>query len=650
MDFELLEQHYAATYAVQAQRVLCIGTRQNMAVPYQAAKSVLVIDALASALPLPVEKESIDALCVQRDVLQVDLLWFFIPEMLRVLSPTGTALLIVPSPPSAMAGEQAAAMLADVLAAQETACRLLEWFELTGHSGTVVLVIGPPGAVGRLAPYYPDAHLMWSAPLLTVRGASLRCNLCGGQRFLPGPGGRIASNGRPPRCQECGSLERHRVVQKVLAALQAGFLGERSLLLVGDTTGVPTAWFGSVDRVSLEDVAAAQIPHHYGAVIACHVLGFVRDDRAAFDRLLDTLLADGWLMCVFPDALEQDISIDVEHPPLFHRYGRDVIARFDCMGSELHVLEIEMRDPGSGVQMAAHIYTREPRIVRQMQRWLGMDEGFRVRAQMQPERRGATAKDPFSPLRAELELWQASGRSCPFWWRDDDLVCASPELNKMALLAAEARVPVLAAVIPAHTDGRLGEDTMGMAELSFCQHGYAHKSHVAAGVPSSEFGNGRQLSEVAREIAEGRQRLQGLFGERFIPVFVPPWNRIAANFIPLLEEYRFLGLSQHRDEPSLPDSKLITVHCDIEILLWSAASKATCKPTQTLVLELVKRLAKLRTNAMEPEPLGVLTHHRAMKDDAWLFMHTLFAVTAEFSVVRWLPAAEIFSTVRKGVA
>lgn len=648
MDFELLEQRYAAIYAVQAQRVLHIGTRQDSTVSYEAAKSVLAIDALASALPLPVEKGAMDALCVLCDTGQADLLWFFIPEMLRVLSPTGTALLIVPRPAPAMARERAAALLADVLAAQGEGSRLLEWLELTSDADNVALVVGPPGAGGRLAPSYPDAHFVWSAPLLAVEGASLRCNLCGSELFLPGPEGRMASNGRPPRCKGCGSLERHRVVQKVLAGMPAGFLGRR-LLLVGDATGVPASWFASVDPVGVADIEAPRSPY-YGAAIACHALEFVRDDRAAFDRLLELLAADGWLMCVFPGVLEREVGTDAEQAAPFHRYGRDVIARFDCVGSELHVLEIELRDPGSGVPLAGHVYTRDLRIARQMLRWLSMDDGFRVRAQMLPERRGAVVKDPFAPLRAELELWQASGRSCPFWWRDDDLVCASPELNKMALAAAEACVPVLAAVIPARTHDRLGEDTKGMTGLSFCQHGYAHKSHAAAGAPSSEFGSDRPPAVVAREIAEGRQRLQGLFGERFIPVFVPPWNRIAADFVPLLEEYRFLGLSQYKDEPSHPDSKLIVVNSHIEILRWSAASKATCKPTPALVLELVKLLAERRVSAAEPEPLGVLSHHLAMKDDAWLFMRALFAVTAEFSVVRWLSAAEIFSAARKEAA
>lgn len=649
MDLELLERRYAATYAVQAQRVLRIGTRQDSTVLYEAAKSVLVIDALASALPLPVEQGAMDALCMQCDAFQADLLWFFIPEMLRVLSLTGTALLIMPRPASSVARERAAAMLADVLAAQRVGCHLLEWLELTSDAGEVALVVGPSSASGRLAPFYPDAYFVWSAPLLAVVGASPCCNLCGGKVFLPGPGGRIAANGRPPRCQGCGSLERHRVVKKVLAAMPAGFLGERRLLLVGDATGVPTAWFAGVDSISVMDIGASRGPC-YGAAIACHALGFVHDDRAGFDRLLEWLAADGWLMCVFPEVLERDVSLNMAQSPLFHLYGRDVIARFDCIGGELHVLEVAMLDPGSGVPLAAHVYTRDPRIARQMQRWLGMDDSFRIRTQQLPERCGAIAKDPFAPLRAELELWQASGRSCPFWWRDDDLVCASPELNKMALVAAEARVPVLAAVIPARTDDCLGEDTRGMTGLSFCQHGYAHKSHAAAGSLSNEFGCGRPPGEVVREIAEGRQRLQGLFGERFIPVFVPPWNRIAAEFVPLLEEYRFLGLSQYKDEPSHPDSKLIIVNSHIEILRWPAASKATCKPTSTLILELVKLLAERRVSAPAPEPLGVLTHHLAMRDDAWSFMRRLFAVTAEYSVVKWLSGAEIFSAARKEAA
>lgn len=649
VDLELLEQRYAAIYAAQAQRVLRIGIRRDFTVLYEAAKSVLAIDALMSALPLPVENGSMDALCVQCDTLQADLLWFFVPELLRVLSPVGTALLIVPKPTSAMAAERSAAILAEVLAVQGKACRLLEWLELRGHAGTAVLVVGPSEAGGRLASSCPDVHLKWSAPQQAVAEESLCCNLCGGKFFLPGPEGRMASNGLPPRCKGCGSLERHRVAQKVLAGMPTSFLGGRRLLLVGDVAGAPTERFASVDAIGVADIGAPRSPH-FGAVIACYALEFVRDDRAAFDRLLELLAADGWLMCVFPGVLERETGKDTELSVPYHRYGRDVIERFDCVGSELQVLEIEMRDPGSGVPLASHVYTRDPQVARQMLCWLSMNDGFRIQLQVLPERRRAIAKDPFAPLRAELDLWQASGRSCPFWWRDDDLVCASPELNKMAQVAEEARVPVLAAVIPAKTDDHLGEDTKAMTRLSFCQHGYAHKSHAAAGAPSSEFDCGRPKAEVAREIAEGRQRLQGLFGERFIPVFVPPWNRIAADFVPLLEEYRFLGLSQYKDEPSHPDSKLIIVNSHIEILRWSATSKATCMPTPALVRELVKLLAERRLSAAAPEPLGVLSHHLAMKGDAWSFMRTLFAVTAEYSVVHWLSAAEIFSAARKEAA
>lgn len=44
------------------------------------------------------------------------------------------------------------------------------------------------------------------------------CDVCGSDRFVPGPNGRLA-DGLPPQCADCGSLERHRAIHAVLARL-----------------------------------------------------------------------------------------------------------------------------------------------------------------------------------------------------------------------------------------------------------------------------------------------------------------------------------------------------------------------------------------------------------------------------------------------
>jgi len=50
-------------------------------------------------------------------------------------------------------------------------------------------------------------------------------------------------------------------------------------------------------------------------------------------------------------------------------------------------------------------------------------------------------------LEAELDIWQSAGRSASFWWRDDDAIAATPELDRLLALAQDA--PIGLAVIPA---------------------------------------------------------------------------------------------------------------------------------------------------------------------------------------------------------
>ena len=45
------------------------------------------------------------------------------------------------------------------------------------------------------------------------------CPICGSTSFVPGPKGRMAPNGRMPRCAKCRSLERHRMFRMMFERL-----------------------------------------------------------------------------------------------------------------------------------------------------------------------------------------------------------------------------------------------------------------------------------------------------------------------------------------------------------------------------------------------------------------------------------------------
>lgn len=246
----------------------------------------------------------------------------------------------------------------------------------------------------------------------------------------------------------------------------------------------------------------------------------------------------------------------------------------------------------------------------------------------------------FDPLREEFKLWQQSGRRCSLWWRDDDLVADTPALRRMAELAQRHQVPVLVAVIPGQAADTLAEDTAAMSMLSFCQHGWQHQNHESAGTPS-EFGTARPLEEVAEDLRRGYERMAQLFGSRFFPVFVPPWNRVREDALPLLRQVGLYGVSQHTGQPAAT-AVLPAFDTHVDILQWAPAPPMLCRPVDELVERLVAILREWRSQSDPMPPLGLLTHHRPMQDDAWAFMEQLIAVTREFDCVHWLAADEFF--------
>ncbi|MET0384283.1 MAG: polysaccharide deacetylase family protein [Burkholderiaceae bacterium] len=248
----------------------------------------------------------------------------------------------------------------------------------------------------------------------------------------------------------------------------------------------------------------------------------------------------------------------------------------------------------------------------------------------------------FDALHEELGHWQQVGRHCPLWWRDDDLIADSPALRTMADMAERNGVPVLVAVIPAQATATLAQETAAMALLSFCQHGYDHRNHEPAGAPPSEFGAARPLDALTADLQAGRDGMAALFGDRFMPVFVPPWNRLRLDAMPVLKGLGLRGVSQYPGEAAAAPAVLPVVNAHVDILQWSPRPPIACHPTAVLVQRLVAHLRDSRAQAEPAAPVGVLTHHRPMLDDAWTFMQRLIDVSRSYNCVRWMSPAELF--------
>ena len=245
-------------------------------------------------------------------------------------------------------------------------------------------------------------------------------------------------------------------------------------------------------------------------------------------------------------------------------------------------------------------------------------------------------------LEEELDAWAGEGRAAAFWWRDDDSTRPSEALERLLALASGHGVPLALAVIPALLDPALASCLRDKGDVSVLQHGFAHRNHAAAGEKSMELGTHRPRGRVLDELRRASAHLASTFGERFLPVLVPPWNRIAA---PILSELPGLGLRglstfTPRSEPD-PVPGLRQVNCHVDLIDWRGARGG--RDHSVLACEVAQHLRARREGRVDAEePTGVLTHHLDHDESAWAFMETLLGRLAGHPGARWPAPRDVF--------
>lgn len=243
-------------------------------------------------------------------------------------------------------------------------------------------------------------------------------------------------------------------------------------------------------------------------------------------------------------------------------------------------------------------------------------------------------------LDAELDRWAQAGRVATFWWRDDDAELPTPALSRLLALSEGYGVPLGLAVIPAMASETLSEALRKCAGIDVLQHGFAHVNHAPPKDKAAEFGPHRQTKIMTAEISDGARRLTEILEKRFLPLFVPPWNRISERLTPILPGLGLVGLStfapRHSTSP-VPGLRQVNTHVDL--IHWRGGRGF--KGTARLAEEIADHLSARRQSRADPqEPTGILSHHLDHDTDCWDFLEQLFARTRARENVRWLSATE----------
>jgi len=256
-------------------------------------------------------------------------------------------------------------------------------------------------------------------------------------------------------------------------------------------------------------------------------------------------------------------------------------------------------------------------------------------------------------LSEELDAWAAAGRAATLWWRDDDAVEPSAELERLLGLAAARDIPIALAAIPARASEALarGIETAG-ARVTLLQHGYAHRNHAPAAEKKAELGAHRPSATVLEELARGQARMTALFGPGLFgsgpfglgwaPVLVPPWNRIAEDLVPEIARLGFRGLSTYGARAvAEPVPGLVQINSHVDIMRWDAP-RGFLGAAEALDLLAGHLRARRLGEADAAEPSGLLSHHAAHDEACWAFLDELLGRLAEHPAACFVAADEVF--------
>jgi hypothetical protein len=260
----------------------------------------------------------------------------------------------------------------------------------------------------------------------------------------------------------------------------------------------------------------------------------------------------------------------------------------------------------------------------------------------------------WAPLKDELAHWRSAQKDLPLWWRDDDAIAPTAALDQLCEMAIKHQIPLHLAVIPQGATPALARHCGDGQKFPVLIHGFAHVSHSHPPAKKSEFGDDRPTGIRLGETSWGLNALRGLFANACLPVFVPPWNRIAADMAPALKTQGFQALSTFGPRPAPPTTappkteppmaaapaatttpqsaahmrymgKFQQLNTHLDPIDWRGTRSAL--DTDRLIAQIVRQLHDRRIGrADNGEPYGLLTHHLVHDSAIWNFCDTLLGV------------------------
>lgn len=251
------------------------------------------------------------------------------------------------------------------------------------------------------------------------------------------------------------------------------------------------------------------------------------------------------------------------------------------------------------------------------------------------KQRDGLPASPWTTLEREFDAWTAAGRTATLWWRDDDATRPGPALDRLFKLRRD--LPLAVAAIPAGADTRLADRLAKTPGVDVIQHGYSHRNHARPGAKKSELPGDRPLAATLGRLADGRRKLARLFGQQFVPVLAPPWNRIDRTVIRSLRRAGLRAVSGF-GAPE-PAAGVIQINTHLDPIDWRGSRGFIGEAAALNALAAHLRLRR-QGRGNPALPSGLLTHHRDNDAAVWRFLEALVETTHGHPAVRWISIRE----------
>jgi len=239
-------------------------------------------------------------------------------------------------------------------------------------------------------------------------------------------------------------------------------------------------------------------------------------------------------------------------------------------------------------------------------------------------------KFSFEQLNSALKRREQAGAPLQIFFRDDDVDEDEATLRRLLGLFQRQKIPVNLGVIPGLLTEAGGEllaqtfdNSPDLVEMN--QHGWRHINHEPEG-RKCEFGPSRTYADQLADIERGQERMTAVFGERWRPVFIPPWNRCSEDAYRAIDHLGFCALSAKQGASVVTGYRFQEISITLDLYRWK--NGPSLKPPEEIVHEIVDQ-------SLKRQRIGVMTHHKVMDEGAFDFLDSLLGALAQSPIVRF---------------